>query len=107
MAISMTPEMQKIKDRMHRAASPAEYEHYAHLLDREMQRHSYYDANLDMMRNTAAQQNAIGQNFLNNQNATQNSMGRSIADYLIPEPVTPLSFLSKADKKLLLTGEAL
>lgn len=92
MAISMRPELDELRYRMDRASSREEYEHYKGMLmryDRDHWRHPGYlvSPQVEQMRHM------------------EDLAKHAVTTNLVHSPVTPLSFLDKADKKLLLTGE--
>lgn len=84
MAISnpMHSEMQHLRDRMYMARSRDEHEYFSDRL-RELERRSMGFYGYDEARRVVATPPPLT---------------------LAPEPITPLSFLKSADKKLLLTG---
>lgn len=108
MAISMTREMQELKDRMYRAQYPDEHKYYADRLDelmkREYDREIYYDINRAMMQSNLPIANTIG-GTIGLGTISNKSTNPALAP--VQDPANPLSFLNKADKKLLLTGEVL
>lgn len=106
MAISMTREMQDLKDRMYRAQHPDEHKYYADRLDelmkREYDRELYYDVSRAMMQSNLPIANTIG-GTIGLGTISNKSTNPALAP--VQDTTTPLSFLNKADKKLLLTGE--
>jgi len=109
MAVSMTREMQELKDRMYRAQYPDEYKYYPHRLDELMKREyeydslKYYNANRDMV--MASMPTYLIGGTVELGTISNKSTNPALAP--VQDPANPLSFLNKADKKLLLTGEVL